>query len=194
MRQGFFKIATVAALLLMAASVANAGFYVGGSLGQTSSDSASLSEVSGPGVSVDDSDTGFKVFGGYNVMKYFSVEAAYVDVTGPGVEVTGSEPVTMTSSADGFAVEAVGVMPVSQKMQLFAELGFFLWDGTAEVSSPSFSASGSDDGTDPTYGVGFGWNVIPKGQVRIEAERYSIGMGGEDMDLDMYSAGFAYRF
>jgi OOP family OmpA-OmpF porin len=195
MRQGSFKFATVAALLLMAASVANAGFYVGGSLGQTSSDSGSLSEISGPGVSVDDSDTGFKVFGGYNVMKYFSVEAAYVDVTGPGFEMTGSEPVTMTTSADGFAVEAVGVMPVGAKMQFFAELGFFLWDGSAEISSPSFSASGdSGDGTDPTYGVGFGWNVIPKGQIRVEAERYAIGLADQDMDLDMYSAGFAYRF
>ena len=193
MRKGSFKIVAVAALLLLTASAANASFYVGGALGQTSSDAESLGfgDPSASGASVDESDTGFKVFGGYNFMKFFSVEAAYVDVTGPGVEVAGSEPMSMTSSADGFAFEAVGVMPVGMKFQLFAEYGLFLWDGQADFSSQSLgSFSASDDGTDPTFGVGFGWNVIPKGQLRFEAERYAV----DEMDLDMYSAGFAYRF
>ena len=195
MSKGVLKTATIAALLLMTASAANASFYVGGSLGQTSSDVDAFGDVSGSGIEVDDSDTGFKVFGGYNFFKFLSVEAAYVDVSGPAAEMTVPEPMTVSTSADGFAVEAVGVMPVGVKFQLFAELGFFMWDGQAEVSSPSFSGSGgSGDGTDPTYGVGFGWNVIPKGQIRVEAERYAIGMGDQDMDLDMYSAGFAYRF
>jgi OOP family OmpA-OmpF porin len=182
--------AAVAAMLLMTASAANAtGFYVGGSLGQTSSDD--LGFASSPEVTIDESDTGFKVFGGYNFFKFLSVEAAYVDVAGPGAEMTVPEPTSMSTEANGFAVEAMGVLPLGLKFQLFAEYGFFMWDGEATVSSASLgSFSASDDGTDPTYGLGFGWNVIPKGQIRVEAERYAV----EDMDLDMYSAGFAYRF
>jgi len=192
MRKTCFSAATLAALLLMTASAVNAtGFYVGGSLGQTNSDASSLGVDSSSGVSVDESDTGFKVFGGYNFMKFFQVEAAYVDVSGPGAEMTVPEPVSMSTEANGFAVQAMGVLPLGLKFQLFADYGFFMWDGEARVSSASLgSFSASNDGTDPKFGVGFGWNVIPKGQVRVEAERYAL----EDLDLDMYSAGFAYRF
>jgi len=182
----FSSVAAIVVLLLMAAPSAHAtGFYVGGSLGQTSSD---IGDVDTSTVSVDDTDTGFKVFGGYNFMKFFSVEGGYVDVAGPSVDMSTD---TISTEANGFAVEAMGVMPLGLKFQVFAEYGFFLWD--LEVSSQSFG-SASEDGTDPTYGLGFAWNVIPKAQIRVEAERYSVDVTGASMDMDMYSAGFAYRF
>jgi len=192
MRKTCFSAATLAVLLLMTASAANAtGFYVGGSLGQTNSDASSIGIESSTNVSVDESDSGFKVFGGYNFMKFFQVEAAYVDVSGPGAEITSPVSASVSTSANGFAFQAMGVLPLGLKFQLFADYGLFMWDGDMTVSSASFgSGSASTDGTDPKYGVGFGWNVIPKGQIRVEAERYTL----EDLDLDMYSAGFAYRF
>ena len=182
--------AAIAVLLFMAAPAAHAGFYVGGSMGQTSSD---ISNVDTSTMSVDDTDTGFKVFGGYNFMKFFSVEGGYVDVAGPSVDM---QTESMTTEANGFAFEAMGVLPMGLKFQLFAEAGFFLWDAEATLSSQDFSGSASDDGANPTYGVGFAWNVVPKGQIRVEAERYEIAdfMDVTDIDLDMYSAGFAYRF
>ena len=178
--------AAIAVLLLVAAPAANAtGFYVGGSLGQTSSDTGSFDTA---GMSVDDTDTGYKVFGGYNFMKFFSVEGGYVDVSGPSAS-TSTE--SMSIDSNGFAVEAMGVMPIGLKFELFANYGFFLWDAEATVNSQTLgSFSASDDGTDPKYGLGFAWNLIPKGQIRVELERYEVDV----MDMDMYSAGFAYRF
>ena len=54
--------------------------------------------------------------------------------------------------------------------------------------------SGSTDGTDPVYGLGMGWQVLPKGNLRVELERYQTDAEGVDMDTDMLSVGFAYKF
>jgi OOP family OmpA-OmpF porin len=185
-------LAVAIGLLLIAAPAANAkGFYVGGSLGQTSADLGVTDSIA-PNISVDDSDTGFKVFGGYNVAKYFAVEAAWVDVASFSLESTDPIlPASITGSADGFAVEAMGILPLGKSFELFAEYGMYLWDGTTDISMDGQSLpSASTDGTDPTFGVGFSWQPMAKGQLRFEAERYAI----ESMDVDMYSVGFAYRF
>ncbi len=178
------------ALLVIGTSATNAGgWYVGGSLGQTSAD---LGGSLNPGVgTVDDSDTGFKVMGGYNIMKFLSVEAAFVDVGQVSIQEDVPVPDSLTAEANGFAVEALGIFPFANKFEVFAKVGLYRWDGDIKSSSSGGpTTSTGDDGTDPTFGVGFGWNAFNRGQVRVEAERYSL----ENLDVDMYSAGFAFRF
>jgi OOP family OmpA-OmpF porin len=178
------------AVLSLAMAPAFAGeFYVGGSLGQTSADVPDVSGV--PGVSVDDSATGYKVFGGYNMARYFALEGAYVD--GASVEMN-MDPFTTSFETSGFAFRAMGVLPVREKFSLFADYGMYMWDGDATVSDGTETASGSTDGTDPMYGLGFGWQVMPKGNLRVELERYTTSADDVDMDVDMYSVGFAYKF
>jgi OOP family OmpA-OmpF porin len=188
-----FRVVVGLALMSLVAAPAFAGdFYAGGSLGQASTDVPDMGGV--PGVSVDDSATGYKVFGGYNVIQYFAVEAAYVD--GASMSMTMNDPTPLTTSFEtsGFAFRAVGVLPVKEKFSLFADFGMYMWDGDATVSDGSFSASGSTDGTDPVYGLGMGWQVMPKGNLRVELERYQTDAEGVDMDVDMLSVGFAYKF
>ena len=176
-------------LLLIGAPAANAGgWYVGGSVGQTSAD---LGGSLDPGVgTVDDSDTGFKVFGGYNIIKFLSVEASWVDVAGVSVEEAATES-SLTAEADGFSVEAVGIIPFAERFELFAKVGLYKWDGAVTATEAGTQTlDAGDDGIDPIFGVGFGWNAFSRGQVRVEVERYTLN----DMDVDMYSAGFAFRF
>ena len=188
-----YAVVAIALLVVGATAASAGGFYVGGSFGQTSADlGGSLGSV--PGVNTDDSDTGFKVMGGYNVMKFLSVEAAFVDVGHVSIDATvpGIGSSSITAEADGFSVEALGIFPFANKFEVFAKAGFYLWDGDATVAVTGFpTTSAGDDGTDATYGVGFGWNAFSRGQVRVEAERYTLDFVG---DVDMYSAGFAYRF
>ncbi len=176
------------ALLVIGTSAANAGgWYVGGSVGQTSSDLSGTLDP-GPGFSTDDSDTGFKVMGGYNIMKVLSVEAAFVDVGQVSIQEDVPVPDSLTAEANGFSVEALGILPFANKFEVFAKAGLYLWDGDVAISGlPSVG----DDGTDPTFGLGFGWNAFSRGQVRVEAERYTLDFVG---DVDMYSVGFNYRF
>jgi hypothetical protein len=95
----------------------------------------------------------------------------------------------LTAKADGFTVEALGIFPFANKWEAFAKAGVYLWDGTLTQSGTSSSSQGFD-GTDPTFGLGVGWNAFNRGQIRVEAERYTL----DEMDVDMFSAGFNFRF
>lgn len=151
------------------------GLQAGGAIGQTSS------------------EMGYKLFGGYDFFRHFAVEAGYVDVGGASVETTFPIQSSATTEAKGFAVEAVGLLPLGQRerFNVFAKYGFYLWDATVTASIDGFgSMSASDDGTDPTYGLGVGWWVIERGQLRFELDRYAV----DTMDVDTYLFGFAYSF
>lgn len=192
MRNGKGLMLVALAILSLAVTPVLAGeFYVGGALGQASTD---VPEASGTGIDIDDSATGYKLFGGYNVAKYFAVEGAYVDGASVKMDMAGSEPFSSSFETSGFAFRAMGVWPVHEKVSLFADYGMYMWDGDATVSDGTFSASGSTDGTDPVYGIGLGWQAMPKGNVRVEIERYEASAEGVDLDTDMISVGFAYRF
>src|SRR3990172_7235075 len=107
------KLFAVAALLcgLVAASQASAqGFYIGGRVGQSSfDDDNAIPDLITSGT-VDDKDTGFKIFGGYQFNRNFGVELAWVDLgkasysgTFFGAPVTGG-----TVKTSGLNISAVG--------------------------------------------------------------------------------------
>lgn len=181
--------AAVLALALFAAPAALAGsFYVGGAVGQSTTD---IDDGGASGIDIDDTDTGFKVFGGYSFMKHFAVEGGYVDVGETTVETTVPFQSEVSAEANGFLVEAVGILPIGERFNVFAKYGFFMWDSEATFSQPgSPSVSGSDDGNDPTYGLGFGWNLSERSRLRFEADRYEV----EDLDVDTYLVGYAFSF
>jgi len=187
--KGLLAVVGLALLSLAVTPVLAGEFYVGGALGQASTDVPEANNS--PGVTVDDSSTGYKVFGGYNVVKYFSVEGAYVD--GASVSMNAA-PMTSSMETSGFAFRAMGVLPLREKLSLFADLGMYMWNGDATVSDGNSTASGSTDGTDPVFGVGMGWQVMPQGNVRVEIERYEASVEGVDMNTDLISVGFAYKF
>ena len=184
--------AVALALCVVGASATQAGdFYVGGSLGTTSSDLGGTVNP-GPGFTgtTDDSDMGFKVMGGYTIMKFLAVEAAFVDVGQVSMETTVPTPAAVTAEADGFTIEALGIFPFANKWEAFAKAGLYLWDGSATITGGITPTTQGSDGTDPTFGLGVGWNAFNRGQIRFEAERYTL----DDMDVDMFSAGFNFRF
>jgi OmpA-OmpF porin, OOP family len=158
------------------------GWYIGFSLGYA--DDKGL----------DDSSDGLKVFGGYRFNKYLALEGAVIDLgedLGPG-----------DFSKFGLAVQAVGILPVSQRVELLGKVGFFDW----EITAPSgvfecFSFSGGfscfeedrtvDEGTEPVYGVGLNYNFGKRWSLRAEWERFT-NVGRDD--VDMISIGTYYRF
>jgi len=186
-RTSMFAMALTLALLATPAALAG-NFYVGGAIGQTSTD---INGVNVSGVNVDDSDTGYKLFGGYSFFRNFAVEAGYVDVGQASIETTVPIQSSSSAEADGFALEAVGVLPLGERFELFAKYGWYMWDATVSASIQGLgTVSASDDGTDPTYGIGFGWNVTERGRLQLELERYEI----DTMDVDTYLVGYAFSF
>ncbi|WP_428036148.1 porin family protein [Amphritea sp.] len=177
-------VASVVAFSLVSANTfaADAGAYVGASLGKTSSSAFDDFETL-PGVSVDDNDTGYKIFAGYKFNTNFSVEGSYTDLG----EISATDGIDKVSaSVDTFGVAAVGTLPVNESFGVFAKVGYQAWNVDLKATGMSTQ---SDDGSDVFYGVGAAYNMEAI-SIRGEFERYDID--GEN--FDMLSLGIAYNF
>jgi OOP family OmpA-OmpF porin len=190
-----FGLSGLAVLGLMAGVAAQAeiqpGFYAGASVGQSSIDVGEL----------DDSDTSFKVFGGYTFNDYFAVELAYFD----GGSVEESFPSILTPYLDalveaevaGFTAAAIGRLPIGEAFALYGKLGLASSDTEVTVrypnapSQPGFpeSFSHKESSEDLMYGIGaaFGFGRF---EVRGEYEMFDVSDG----DFSVLSLTGLFRF
>src|SRR3954452_22261851 len=151
------KKTTVAALLaasglaISSASMAqgkpaDTGWYAGVSLGQSSASDA-CNGVSGPGVSCEDTDTAFKIFGGYQINRNFGVELGYTDLG--KVEASGGG-VTASIETRAFELVGVGRYPINTQFPIYGKLALYRADptGRSNVALPA-----DETNTDLTYGL-----------------------------------------
>ena len=190
--------AAMAAALALSTPV-SAGFfdltlapYIGAGAGQATSD------ISCPtGVSCDDSDTGWKIFGGLEVNEYISMEVGYIDLG----EVTYSGTQSGTREVNGMIMDLVGTYAINPSFVLSARGGMnFL---NAEVNGTIANTPTNNTGdTDLAWSFGLGaqYNLTPAVGLRLDWERFfevgsSISNGGTgEADIDLLSAGVVYKF
>ena len=173
-------IAIAAALfVLVTTPVLAGGIYIGGGVG-----SASVQDTTATpqGNSFDESDTAFKIFGGYRFdwlpIVSISGEVGYRDL---GKASAGP----LEYKVDGFdyaALAGLGLGPV----ELFARLGGMQYD----VEKNNAGAKSSFDGSAPLYGVGARLTLFGIG-VRAEYEVIDI----DELDnVEMISVSAFYEF
>lgn len=167
---------------VLGTTMAHAGLFVGASVGD-----ATVKEEE-TGVSFDASDTGSKIYAGFTFMKFFALEASYLDLGSPEDEInTGTDAKLDTT---GWDVYAVGILPIGKHFELFAKVGVIVWDAEASYEGVTNGKS-TDDGSDPAYGAGLAFVFGKHFAVRAEYERFELG----DIDrAEMYSAGAEFRF
>lgn len=170
----------IASLLALTSSMAIAdgsNLYVSVTGGESEFDSGLNS---GPGYSVDETDTTWSINLGYNMNEYFAVEVGYRDLGEASITATNNLTTTVLGSnvtinagsaikaeADGFTLGLLGKLPINESFDITAKVGTFIWD--ADVSA---TGSGTIDGT-------------------AYAGSYSVS----DDDLDVYGAiGAQYNF
>src|SRR5258708_22184764 len=89
----------VASALSIAAYAADEGWYLSGSVGQTKfKDANDLA----PPITFDDTDTGFRLGGGFMCNKYIGAEVSYVDLG--KAKVSGPAGLSGDFKASGFSV------------------------------------------------------------------------------------------
>jgi OOP family OmpA-OmpF porin len=194
------KKTTVAALLaasglaISSASMAqgkpaDTGWYAGVSLGQSSASDA-CNGVSGPGVSCEDTDTAFKIFGGYQINRNFGVELGYTDLG--KVEASGGG-VTASIETTAFELVGVGSYPINNQFSIYGKLGLYRADSKGRSN---VGVSADETNTDLTYGLGVQYHFTGNLGVRGEWQRYSSVGGGNigDSDVDVLSVGLVYKF
>lgn len=177
-----FAAATVLGLLSLAALAPNAaaadnGFYLGAGITETQFD------VDGIGSGSLD-DNSFKVIAGFRPLNWLAFEANYLDLGGE--EEDGESFDTSAITLSGLVLAEIGIV------DLYARLGVAKWD--ADVASDALNFSESDDGWEPTYGVGVGVHFGSIG-VRAEYERFEAELfDALDADVDTISLSVTYTF
>lgn len=208
MRQRNFKIGFFLTAMLFIASfgvqAASGDWYVGLGYGLTSYDTG-ISNTTGT-ANLDEDDSGFKLFGGYNFNKNVAIELAYTDLGEASLSGNPGDTFVLDGilwtfiSSGSLKIESsllslAGVFThhFNNAFSLYGRLGLASWEAdlTANVSGgPAQSAS--EDGTDLFFGVGAGWNFAPTWALKAEYELYSFD--DAEVDVNMLSLNIVKSF
>jgi len=192
-------VAAVATTLLAASpafAADDTGFYVGAGVGNF----AANSDLIYNGKDWDGSDFGYKVFGGYQFMKWLAAEAEYVDGGEPDDNFNSpafpDDRLKASVGITGFVGSAVGIWPIGESFNLFGKLGFIYWDadGSAKIRDAAgtiVKTSVGEDGTDFAWGVGGTWNFTETFGVRAEYQGFELSNFDS---VDFASASIIWRF
>lgn len=172
-----------AALVLLMPAVSQAGGYIGASIGQAGVDF----EAPGlPPTNFEEEDFAWKAFAGYDwefTVISLGIEGGYVDLGAPSGTVNLNQFEVDPNGWSGFGKLGFNLGPLG----IFAKYGVIAWDADIKVDGVSL---GSDDGTDPAYGVGADIGLGPV-EIRAEYEIFDI----EDTDdISMVSVGIVFSF
>jgi OOP family OmpA-OmpF porin len=187
------------------------GWYAGVSAGQSTADidNSSVLPVFGATasrLSTDDTDTAFKLYGGYRFNRHLAVEAGYADLGSFRATRTVTAPAAGTISGEfkvsGIFGQAVGIIPLGERFSIFGTAGVYANEVKTSAASTGavvlFSgSSASNSDVNGKVGIGAGFDFNNKLGLRVEWERF-FDLGdtsvGATMDVDLVTIGIVYRF
>jgi OOP family OmpA-OmpF porin len=196
-------IVSIAALTLMSGAVmaqTNASpWYLGGSVGKsglklkTENLNANLTGVQ------DTSDTGFKIYGGYQFAPNWAVEVQYASL---GKYSYTKGTASGQIKTDGFSVAAVGSYPVTSDIKVFGKLGLAAqkFKLTAKDTATGDSGWAKANETTPLIGAGVDYAFSKQLSLRAEYEYFGVPTlarsGNQKVKLrtDLFSVGLRYQF
>ena len=207
------------------ASAADEGWYIVGFAGEASAQNINQGELDqnmadvfgSVGLSIvdatstlDDSDTGFGLAGGYQVNQNFAAELAWVDLGDISYAANGTVTdgvdtfdagLGIDQSASGPVFSLLGIVPIGERFSVFGRVGIALMsvdaDATVSIDGESASDSVSTDRSNMMYGIGGEFSFNQRFGVRLGWDRYAE-VGSEDqageVDIDLISLGLRYNF
>ena len=110
--------------------------------------------------------------------------------------------VSLTFTAGGPMLSAIGILPFGEKFELFGRLGYLFTSSDRSLSSKVNGQSGSfgsakGDSQNPVYGIGFAWNINQVYSIRGEYQRLDQ-LGQENRtgaeDVTVIGLGLIIRF
>ena len=166
--------------------------------------------------SLDDRDTAWKLFMGYNFNPYIGLEAFYADLGEAnakwsaaylsGFPFIGGGKVggSVDYSAETVGLYLVASYPFTERFSFHGKAGAHYYDAEVTVKAfseglafvdTSISKTADDTGTDFVFGAGLVYDFSPRWGVTVEWERFSgVGFEGVDLDIEVLSAGLLFRF
>ncbi len=190
------------------------GPYIGGNIGRTRADfnNDSINQtLTGQGLTVrsnteDNSGTGYKLFGGYQLNRNFAVEGGYFDLGKSSYTVNatrniGGAPGTFNGETRvrGLNLDLVGMLPLSDRFSVLGRVGAAYAQSRANFNStgsvPANPSNSRRNDTNLKVGLGLQYAITEALAVRAEIERYRISDPVRNRGhIDMASLGLIYRF
>ncbi len=163
--------------------------------------------------STENTDIGYNALFGFRFHRYFAAElglaqfgelksTAKADMDfGDGDGFVPSS-VSLTFTAGGPMISAIGILPLGDKFELFGRLGYLFTSSERTLSSKVNGQSGTfgsakGDSQDPVYGIGFSYLINQVYSIRAEYQKLDQ-LGQENRtgaeDLSVIGLGFIVRF
>jgi len=162
------------------------GFYAGAELGRSSYDDNI--NVDAETVKLDGDSTSFRLAVGYDLNRYFSAEAGYVDfgkLEFDDVDVGGITG-SVDARADGSELSISGRIPVGGRFSLKGRTGLMWWNAKTQALGVSNSSSKRD----VFFGLSGEFAATRKLGITAGWTRYNL----DSEDVDYLSVGFRFRF
>lgn len=196
-----------------APQAAEAGWYMGGSVGRTNTKFTNVDfafNEAGTTESKDNTKTGGKGFVGYDFNKNWGIEGGYTSLGKPEYKYAGRSNGRDSQTLNSWSLAAKGTLPLNNQFDLFAKLGV-----TNNKASSSTTTSGvtvlnlsaSKNRSDVLAGVGAAYNFDRNFSLRLEYENYgkfgnqvtqgvAVPVPGQTgrSSTDMWSVGVSYKF
>jgi OOP family OmpA-OmpF porin len=209
-KSGALGLVALAVIASPLAYADDSGWYLGGNVGKSRAtiDDANITSnlltgglTVSPPISDRDSDTGYKIFGGYQFNKYLGLEGGYFDLGTFGFTANTTPLGTLNGELKlkGLNLDLVATLPITHKFSVFGRAGV-----TYAETSDAFTGTGSVYVLNPNpstresnykYGAGLQYAFTDNLAMRLEAERYRINDAvGSKGDIDLVSLGLIYRF
>jgi OOP family OmpA-OmpF porin len=179
-----------------AAQVNWSALYLGAGVGQ--SKAKDWCSGAGSGVSCDDKDTAWKIFGGYQFNRNFAAELGYAELGNFRASVG---PFTDEAKVRAWELSAIGAWPLMERFSVFGRLGVYRANVEESINVPG--ASAEHDNNDLTYGLGLQYDITKNLGIRGEWQRYQkvgggdVAMGagpGDKSNLDVLGISALWRF
>ena len=225
-------VASIVAISANSAIAESGKWYIGVGAGQSSYNDwssaditafkdefgSSLGVVNFDGVQsadADDTDTGYKIFGGYTFYKNIAVEFSYIDMgeADANSRASGTFYDTLNNSVDGdlfasakanvdaFTLDANFNFPINSVFALMVKAGVYAADTKLEINAGSsistedYNYSKTEGSTGLHYGIGINFKVTDAIGLRAEWERLdSVEANSGKSDVDLLSAALIYNF
>ncbi len=162
------------------------GFYLGVGVGNTAVEDDITLPGSGDSFSLDEDDTSYKIFGGFNFglvpLVDVAVEGGYVNFGKPSGTSGGETVEYEIEGWDAFGLVGASFGPLG----LFGKVGLIAWDTDKKIGDTTVN----DSGTDAAYGLGVRFQLLSV-SIRGEYERFELS---EIDTVQMVSASVAYTF
>jgi hypothetical protein len=142
------------------------GFYLGAAIGDFSTNLDSPDDADDIDLDFDDQDAN-RIFAGWRFNRFAAFQVDYTDF---GRSNAAPNTIGIVAESDGLTPAIVGTLPIGP-VELFAKAGIMFYN--VEVNDNTENLI-DDSGHDPVYGVGIGFTIAERLNLRAEYERVDI--------------------